>query len=355
MRAVLAPILALLAFTAHAQNTGVNVTLKVGDPAPPLAVGKWVKGEPVKELKKGTPYVIEFWATWCGPCKVAMPHVTKLQKQYADKGLVVIGVNVWERDESKVEPFVKEMGDAKMGYAVAFDSGVEAAGQGMPSGTMAKTWLKAAGRNGIPCSMVVDRDGKIVWIGHPMMMDKAVQMAVDGKVDAPALAAWEADLEKNQKALAEAMKAKNYDDAEKALDAVLRAAPAFEAYLGGNRIQIAIGRGDFAAANKQARAVLDGAESGKDPSTVARTLMTLASAPEKDKLDTKLIVELGERFKSLEKGWQGDWLLARALAADNQWDKAIAAQEKATAAAPAQAKAMMEKTLEEYRAKNKRL
>src|SRR4051812_31324782 len=74
------------------------VTLKPGDPAPPLRVSKWLKGGPIPKLEKGKVYVMEFWATWCGPCVAGMPHVTKLQKKYADRGVVVIGMNVGEHD-----------------------------------------------------------------------------------------------------------------------------------------------------------------------------------------------------------------------------------------------------------------
>src|SRR3954463_3704223 len=105
----------LAALPALAADASKDVTLKVGDPAPKLSIDKWVKGEPVKEFEKGKVYVVEFWATWCGPCKVSIPHVTKLQAKFKDKGLVVIGVDVWERDLAKVEPFVTEMGD-KMNY-----------------------------------------------------------------------------------------------------------------------------------------------------------------------------------------------------------------------------------------------
>src|SRR4051812_32732197 len=95
-------------------------TLKAGDPAPGLFLSKFVKGQPVEKFEKGKVYVIEMWATWCGPCVAAMPHVTELQKKYADKGVVVIGVNIWERDLSLVEPFVTKQGE-RMGYRVAME------------------------------------------------------------------------------------------------------------------------------------------------------------------------------------------------------------------------------------------
>jgi thiol-disulfide isomerase/thioredoxin len=121
MRFALTGVMVLLALSGWAQ------TLNVGDPAPALPVAKWVKGQPVKQFEKGKVYVVEFWATWCGPCRQTIPHLTKLAEKYKDK-VTVIGVSVWERaDEEdpnahiqRVEKFVQDMGD-KMNYVVAVD------------------------------------------------------------------------------------------------------------------------------------------------------------------------------------------------------------------------------------------
>ncbi len=136
--------------------------LRVGDPAPMLRIDTWIKGNPVERFEPGRFYVVEFWATWCPPCREAIPHMTELAHAHSDR-VTFIGVNVWERSvfgsvKSKVEGFVKEMGP-RMDYVVGLDSADE---------YMANHWLRAAGRNGIPAAMVVDGEGKIAWIGHPM-------------------------------------------------------------------------------------------------------------------------------------------------------------------------------------------
>src|SRR5262245_34659074 len=69
-----------------------SVTLKGGDPAPVLKVSKWLQGAEVKKFEPGKVYVIEFWATWCGPCINVMPHLSRLQAQYESKGVTIIGL-----------------------------------------------------------------------------------------------------------------------------------------------------------------------------------------------------------------------------------------------------------------------
>jgi len=70
-----------------------TATLKVGSDAPPVAVVKWFKGTPVDTLEKGKVYVVEFWATWCGPCKMSIPHLTEMAHKYGDK-VTFVGVSV---------------------------------------------------------------------------------------------------------------------------------------------------------------------------------------------------------------------------------------------------------------------
>ncbi len=140
--------------------------LKAGDRAPEFKVEKFVKGEPITGFEKGHVYVVEFWATWCGPCIKAFPHLSELQKQYAGD-VTIVGTNVWETQKyndktyTKVEDFVAKKGDI-MGYTVAYDGA---------SKHMATEWMEAAGQNGIPAAFVVGKQGNVEWIGHPMWLD----------------------------------------------------------------------------------------------------------------------------------------------------------------------------------------
>src|SRR5690242_11497781 len=69
--------------------------LELGEQAPPLKIKKWVKGSSVDLAKnRGKKiYVLEFWATWCGPCKESIPHLTEMQQEHKKDGVVIIGVS----------------------------------------------------------------------------------------------------------------------------------------------------------------------------------------------------------------------------------------------------------------------
>jgi thiol-disulfide isomerase/thioredoxin/tetratricopeptide (TPR) repeat protein len=153
-------------------------SLGLGDPAPKLDVKSFVKGEPIATLEPGKFYVVEFWATWCGPCRVSIPHLTKLQKKHPK--VAFIGVSIWEQDQNAVKPFVDTMGD-QMAYRVATDAIPEKGDAN--DGIMASKWMKAAGQGGIPTAFIIDKGRRIAWIGHPMSMDEPLEKIVNGSWD----------------------------------------------------------------------------------------------------------------------------------------------------------------------------
>lgn len=165
-----------------AEEKPVSPALTVGSPAPTLKVGRFLKGEPVTSFEPGKIYVIEFWATWCGPCIKAMPHISELQKQFPD--VTFIGVNVWEEEVSEAEELIKKM-DAKLEYRIAVDE----VSDGNPDhGAMAMTWLKAAEINSIPTAIIVDGQGRIADITRPMELDETLPQIIAGKWDTAAAA-----------------------------------------------------------------------------------------------------------------------------------------------------------------------
>jgi thiol-disulfide isomerase/thioredoxin len=193
----------MLAFIWTAQAAAP--TLKIGDSAPKLQVSKWVQGDAVGAFEKDKAYLVEFWATWCGPCRSSIPHLNKIHNKFKGQGLIVIGQDCYERDEAKVGPFIKEMGD-DMTYRVALDKKLDAKDRGR----MAETWMQAAGRSGIPSAFLVDKHGKIAWIGHPMELgDNVVTAVLAGKWDAKkALADYQATELKREQARQNALQKK---------------------------------------------------------------------------------------------------------------------------------------------------
>ena len=150
--------------------SAARAELTIGDPAPVLKVGKWVKGEPIT-LAKGKVHVVEFWATWCPPCRETIPHLTKLAKKFQNEADFT-GVSI-SNSTNAVVSFVKEMG-AKMDYNVAVDT---------DSDFMSTNWMKAAKRNSIPTAFIIDKEGKIAWIGYPGTMEGPLSAIIEGKWD----------------------------------------------------------------------------------------------------------------------------------------------------------------------------
>ncbi len=185
-------------------------------------------------MEPGKFYVVEFWATWCGPCRATIPHLTELQKKHTDVNF--IGVSVWEQDQKRVKPFVKEMGD-KMSYRVAMDAVPEKA-KGM-DGAMAKNWMKAADQNGIPTAFIINKENRIAWIGHPASMDEPLEKIVTGSWDMQtAIAEHRKSIEAEQKLmklqskLSQAMRSKDPKKLVAVIDEVCAEVPRMEASLG---------------------------------------------------------------------------------------------------------------------------
>jgi len=182
--------------------------LGVGDIAPPLKVTKWLQGEEVKAFAKDKVYVVEFWATWCGPCIAAMPHLNDLHDEYKAKGLEVIGLTSKDANNSQkaVEEFVAKNGK-KFTYRFAYCDDRDTD----------KAYMEAAGQDGIPCSFVVGKDGKIAYIGHPMELDDVLPLILDGKwkgkESMDAITARMKELDDILQVVDEAEKQKKYDAA----------------------------------------------------------------------------------------------------------------------------------------------
>ncbi|RIB08102.1 thioredoxin-like protein [Gigaspora rosea] len=137
----------------------------------PISDLNFVKGDSVCIGDSSNPVpvlVIEFWATWCPPCRASIPHLTKVQEKF--KNVTILGVT-YEKGVDKITEFVNGMGD-QMNYTVAVDI----------NETAKNAIFTPSGARGIPRAFILVKN-KIVWSGHPMdeafetELQKAVEQA----------------------------------------------------------------------------------------------------------------------------------------------------------------------------------
>lgn len=326
-------------------------TLKIGDPAPALQVGKWIQGEPVSELKRGTAYLIEFWATWCPPCRASIPHVNELYRKFKDQGLVVIGQDCLEPDTG-IAAFVKNMG-TNMTYRVAVDDK-----SGSDQGKMVDTWLEAAGQHGIPTAFLVDTNLTIAWLGHPMeLKEQVISDVLAGKYDVKKAAIAYENEQKNQAklqaismALGAALEKKDWAAANAQLDEAAKLLPPEELYnLDRIRFEILLGQENYTEAFKLAARL---SEAHKDNAMLQSQLAwKIATDDGLKQRDLALAETIAKRANDAgqQKDPQAMNALARVLFLEGKKDDAIQWQEKAINLSDGPMKAEFQKSLESYK------
>jgi thiol-disulfide isomerase/thioredoxin len=123
---------------------------KAGDPLPAITLNFLGK----QPQLSGKPVLVEFWATWCPPCRKSIPHLNQIYAKYRSQGLEIVGIT--DEDETTVKKFQQQV---PMEYNVAINA--------------PQSIYQQFGVEGIPTAFLVNKGGKIVWIGHPMELTEA--------------------------------------------------------------------------------------------------------------------------------------------------------------------------------------
>lgn len=196
-----------------------------GHAAPAVELSHVVKGEVPDEFEDGKVYVVEFWATWCPPCRSSMPHLSSLQDEYEDD-VQIIGIS--DEDLETVTGFMKKSDadgktwDEKIRYTLVTD----------PDRSAHTSYMQAAQQRGIPTAFIVGKSGDLEWIGHPMTMDEPLDQIVNDKWDREAYMAKKAKEDEQRAAATKVMRAldaadtpSKRADALKSLDKLIAESP----------------------------------------------------------------------------------------------------------------------------------
>jgi len=201
-----------------------TLALSIGSKAPIPEISDFVRGEKPTFFEPGKVYVIEFWATWCPPCRQSMPHLTKLAEDMKSKGVVIVGVS--DEKVETVRTFLeKDEWKQKARYTLATD----------PDRSTHKAYMEASGQGGIPTAFIV-KEGVVQWIGHPMDMDGPLTKVVNGTWDPKtAKQTFEDSVAEEMKAMGrqndmtKAIDSKDWDKAVALIDAEIAASTGEEA------------------------------------------------------------------------------------------------------------------------------
>ncbi|WP_316792038.1 TlpA disulfide reductase family protein [Pedobacter frigoris] len=317
--------------TASAQEQSIDNSLKIGDKAPALEA-VWLKNKPKTTFGDGKVHVVEFWATWCNPCRMGMPHLSKMAQKY--KGQVVVSaIDVWERSHqkdksmdptSRVKSFVDNSHDM-LDCSVGMDTEDE---------KIVKTWLRP--KNGLPTAYVIDQYGTIVWIGSPFGgLYHVVPLVLAGKFNEaerakirPAYQARLAEHRKFQKEAEDALKAGDYMKAITAADAANTVEPVFDDYIIPIKYE-ALDRMDREKGRAYARELMNGSHKNAPVLLILMWARRILDEQYKNP-DYQIALELmqaGMRCTDFGEGFQAE-MLAKAYAKVGDLENAVKIQAK---------------------------
>lgn len=208
---------AAVCLPAWRPSTAAENELGIGSKAPAIDIEHWIQDgngffKPVTEFEPGKVYVVEFWATWCGPCIMSMPHLAELQNQYRGRDVQIISVSDESVDEVK-DLLAREHPQAEKTFAEitsAYSLTTD------PDRSVYTDYMDAAKQDGIPTAFIVGKSGLVEWIGHPGNMDQPLEQIVNDSWDREAFKAEmkiQQELQENMQEMSKLMASGKLDEA----------------------------------------------------------------------------------------------------------------------------------------------
>ena len=232
--------------------------LKIGSPAPSIEIAHWLsdgngKFKHIQQFESGKVYIVEFWATWCGPCIQSMPMLAEIQKKYAEQGLQIISIS--DEDLDTVNAFLegnvrgKETSYAELTSAYCLTTD--------PDQSVFNDYMEASGQDGIPTAFLVGKTGEIEFIGHPLEMEEPLKQILADKWDREAFlkqqeekAKLDQTLQQGMRKLRSKLQSGDMDGAIEVADALIKENKdnAAGVQFKGIRVQLLMQKGGAAAA-----------------------------------------------------------------------------------------------------------
>ena len=159
--------------------------LMIGDPAPAIHADEWLTGDAV-EIEKGKIYFVYFWATWSAPSIGDFKPLSDLHQKHADKGFKVVGFTHEDERGNRlfsVKETIKEHAE-NIAYPLAWDS----------KGVTLARYMTASGHRNLPHGYLIDKSGRIAFLGHPGAIGDTLDALIEGTFDIEAAAKEYADL-----------------------------------------------------------------------------------------------------------------------------------------------------------------